>query len=117
MLNQLDEKTQTVRMLEERLSEALKDQHTSLADVTSVQQQADMLRRALNERDAQYKALQMDLQNEAQQRSGAEQLCNAKMEEARVLAAVSLSARLLRIAASPSSFQLLARSTCGECLM
>jgi chromosome segregation ATPase len=118
MLNQLDEKTQTVRMLEGRLSEALKDQHTSLADVTSVQQQADMLRRALNERDAQYKALQMSLQNETQQRSGAEQLCNAKMEEARVLAAVSpSSARLLRIAASPSPLHLLARSTCCACLM
>eukprot|EP00802_Teleaulax_amphioxeia_P002899 Tamp_02902.p1 GENE.Tamp_02902~~Tamp_02902.p1 ORF type:complete len:1275 (+),score=395.64 Tamp_02902:191-3826(+) len=87
LLNQLDEKTQMVRTLEGRLSEALKDQHTSLADVTSVQQQADMLRQALNERDAQYKALQMDLRDEMQQRSGAEQLCNAKMEEARVLAA------------------------------
>ena len=88
MLNQLDEKTQMVRALEARLSETLKDKDTSLADVTSVQQQADMLRLALNERDAHNKALQQELQSEGHHRKGAEQLCNAKMEEARVLAAV-----------------------------
>ena len=53
-----------------------------------MQQQADMLRQALNEHDARNKALKQQLQNEVQQRNGAEQLCNAKMEEARVLSAV-----------------------------
>ena len=109
LLNQLDEKTQMVRTLEGRLSEALKDQHTSLADVTSVQQQADMLRQALNERDAQYKALQMDLRDEMQQRSGAEQLCNAKMEEARVLAAVILPAIPLMPSSYPPQHAVIAR--------
>lgn len=88
LLHQLDEKTQMVCALEAQLSETLKDKDTSLADVTSVQQQADMLRQALNERDAHNKALQQEMQSEVQHRKGAEQLCNAKMEEARVLAAV-----------------------------
>ena len=88
LLNQLDEKAQMVRALEGRLGDALRDNDTSLADVTSIQQQADMLRQALNERDAHNKALQQDLVAEGNHRKSAEQLCNAKMEEARVLAAV-----------------------------
>lgn len=57
-----------------------------------MQQQADMLRQALNEHDARNKALKQQLHNEVQQRNGAEQLCNAKMEEARVLSAVCVPA-------------------------
>jgi chromosome segregation ATPase len=87
LLNQLDEKTRLVRTLETRLGEALKDNGVSLADATSLQQQADMLRQALNERDAQILAMQQELQAEGQNRRSAEQLCNAKMEEARVLTA------------------------------
>ena len=68
-----------------------------------------MLRQALNERDAQYKALQMDLRDEMQQRSGAEQLCNAKMEEARVLAAVILHAIPLMPSSYPPQHAVIAR--------
>jgi hypothetical protein len=44
-----------VGALEQRLGDALRENDTSLADVTSFQQQADMLRQALNERDAHSK--------------------------------------------------------------
>lgn len=97
LLNQLDEKTQMVRTLDARLNEALRERDTSLADVTSAEQQADMLRQALNERDAHNKMLRQELHTEVQNRKGAEQLCNAKIEEARVLSAVSSALTYTRV--------------------
>jgi flagellar biosynthesis chaperone FliJ len=97
LLNQLDEKTQMVRTLDARLNEALRERDTSLADVTSAEQQADMLRQALNERDAHNKLLRQELHTEVQNRKGAEQLCNAKIEEARVLSAVSSALTYTRV--------------------
>ena len=87
LLNQLDDRSNTVQALEEKLGASLKDTSSSQANVSSMEQGIDMLRRALAERDAHVKALEQQVQGEAQTRQQAEQMCHHKMEEARVLAA------------------------------
>jgi chromosome segregation ATPase len=85
LLLQLEDRAERIHKLEALRSDLEQKQSHSLANFMTAQQQVDLLRQALGERDAQVRMLQEQVEAEGRRRSGVEGQLALRLEEARNL--------------------------------
>jgi chromosome segregation ATPase len=85
LLLQLEDRAERIHELEALRTELEHKQSQNLANFMTAQQQVDLLRQALGERDAQVRALQEQLDGEGRRRSAVEGQLALRLEEARNL--------------------------------